>query len=236
MNIKEKLYFLLEKINDISMISPSDGHLIIDPDIDLNNKYRDVELNQLFLKLEKDENVIKIIKPGDRLRKAGSKYGLNEPEDGCWHIKLRSAFNDYYHKIQQEPQYQEFIGKKPQIDQKDKVQISPSEIIYEITYSEGREILINGQFILGKPDFERENDLVFDYLINNPNKIITKEEIEKAIGSSLTKSLHKIVENLGFRGEIKKVFIDVSKVSIRFRNPITRSTLDNLGINKIKLN
>ena len=28
--------------------------------------------------------------------------------DGCWHIELLSTFDNYYSKIQQEPEYQEF--------------------------------------------------------------------------------------------------------------------------------
>ena len=235
MNGKEKLYSLLKKIDDVKTISPSEEPLLIDPTNDLNSLYSDIELDQLFLKLEKDERVIKIIKSGNRKKKAGAKFGLNEAEDGYWHIILLPSFNDYYLKIQQESEHQVSSNIKPQIDQKDKSKIIHLENIYEVTYTEGREILLNGYFILGKPDFNSENDLVFDYLIKNQNKTITKEEIEKAISNKLTKSLHKIVENLGFIGDIRKVFMDVSKTSIQFRNPITRSTLNSLGISKIKL-
>ena len=54
MNGKEKIYFLLDVINDARAITPAGQPLIIDPTNDLNRKYRDIELKQLFVKLEKD--------------------------------------------------------------------------------------------------------------------------------------------------------------------------------------
>ena len=55
MNGKEKLYFLLDAIDNVRAIAPSGQLLMIDPMNDLNDKIRDVELTQLFTKLEKDE-------------------------------------------------------------------------------------------------------------------------------------------------------------------------------------
>ena len=110
---KEKIYFLIDAIDDARVLAPSGQPLLIDPTNDLNRRYRDVELVQLFTKLEEDEKVIKIIKAGDSRKEAGNKYALNEPDDGCWHIELLPSFDSYFLKIQQEPEYQEFTGKKP---------------------------------------------------------------------------------------------------------------------------
>jgi hypothetical protein len=50
MDSKEKIYFLLNRIDDARAIAPSEQPLIIDPVNDLNQNYRDIELKQLFLK------------------------------------------------------------------------------------------------------------------------------------------------------------------------------------------
>lgn len=75
-------------------------------------------------------------------------------------------------------------------------------VAYEITYSGSREILLNKTFQLAKPDFDSENDLVFSYLYEHPNQKFTRGQLEEVIGRKFTKSLHKIVENLGFEGEL----------------------------------
>lgn len=108
------------------------------------------------------------------------------------------------------------------------------EPMYQITYTKQRQVLMNNAQI-SKPDFNSENDLVFSFLYEHPNKRITREELEKAIGEKLTKSLHKIVENLGFEGDTKEVFFSVSKNAIEFRNPITKKDLEEMKKPLIKL-
>lgn len=116
MNGKEKLYFLLISIVDAKAIAPSGQPLTIDRMNDLNNKIRDVELTRLFTKLEKDEQVLKVLKVPSRIKEIDIVEDLDpydRADDGCWHIELLPAFDGYFSKIQQEPEYQEFTGKKP---------------------------------------------------------------------------------------------------------------------------
>lgn len=96
---------------------------------------------------------------------------------------------------------------------------------YKITYTKQRQILLNDNAQIGKPDFNSENDLVFSLLYEHPNERFTREQIEKEVGVTLTKSLHKIVENLGFEGDTKEAFFSVSKNAIQFRNPVTKEQL-----------
>lgn len=119
MDGKEKLYFLLETINGARAIAPSGQPLIIDPTNDLNRKIRDIELKQLFTKLEKDEKVLSVLQVPSGISRVEIVEDLDpydppyQQDDGCWHIELLPAFDSYYSKIQQEPEYQEFTGKKP---------------------------------------------------------------------------------------------------------------------------
>ena len=88
---------------------------------DLKGNYQAIELQQLFVKLERDEHILKILKVPNRFKTIDFVEGLvpdelpPEPEDGCYHIELLPAFDKYYLKIQYEPEYQEFTGKKPQV-------------------------------------------------------------------------------------------------------------------------
>lgn len=112
--------------------------------------------------------------------------------------------------------------------------VKGTDVVYEITFSQKTGILFNG-IQIAKPDWESENEIVFNFLYNHPNKKHTQVEIEAAIKRKVSKSLHKIVENLGFVGDLKKVFIDANKDSICFKNPITQEDLEKLGIVRIKL-
>lgn len=112
---KEKLYLLLLRIEDARVITPSGQPLRLDPANDLNHNYRDIELAQLFTKLEKDEHVLKVLKVPSRTKEKDIVEDLDpydHADDGCWHIELLPTFDNYFLKVQQEPEYQEFIGKK----------------------------------------------------------------------------------------------------------------------------
>lgn len=113
MNGKQKLYFLLDAIEDARVLAPSDEPLKIHATHDLNNKFRGIELDQLFTKLAKDLHILRIVKVGNRINEAGSYYGLNDPDDGCWYIELLPAFDSYFSDIQNEIEYQKFTGRVP---------------------------------------------------------------------------------------------------------------------------
>lgn len=112
---------------------------------------------------------------------------------------------------------------------------STKEIILQVTYTKSHQIILNDTFQLAQPQFNGENDLVFSYLIENPNKTYTKKQLEQELKIKITKHLHKIVENLGFKGDLAKVLFSTSKTSITFRNPVTQADLEQMGISKIRL-
>ncbi|GAG02862.1 unnamed protein product, partial [marine sediment metagenome] len=99
------------------------------------------------------------------------------------------------------------------------------EIEYKITFTKGREILLNDNYPIARPDFDRENEQVFSYLYNHPNEKFTIKQLKGALRINLVKSFHKIVENLGFTRGLKKAFFSVSRDSIEFRNPIKSEDL-----------
>ena len=68
MSGKKQIYFLLDAIDDIRTIAPSRQPLIIDPTNKLSRKYTDIELMYLFTKLEKDEQILKVLKVPHRIK------------------------------------------------------------------------------------------------------------------------------------------------------------------------
>ncbi|HKC04279.1 MAG TPA: hypothetical protein VKC54_00175 [Patescibacteria group bacterium] len=113
---KEKLYFLLDTLVDARDITSVDKPLRIDPSNDLNRRLQDVELTQLFFKLQNDERILNVLKVPNRTKSIDIVEDLDpyaHADDGCWHVKLTSAFDDFFLKIQRQPEYQEFTGKVP---------------------------------------------------------------------------------------------------------------------------
>ena len=80
------------------------------------------------------------------------------------------------------------------------------------------EILVDGRAI-SKPDFNTVNYKFMEYIIKNPNKTISLEEIKNNVEGFKNRSLHKPVQQLKFTGK-HKAFFTTSKNSIRFNNPL----------------
>ncbi len=237
MSGKEKLYFLLNRIDDQRVLTPSGQPILIHPMGELAGNYPDLELLMLFKKLQDDEKVLKVT----RTPLSEEEKGYNPRyEDDYFGLELLPAFDEYFAKIQNEPEYQEFTDKKPASRPQEpttKVNRTKAEldVICWVTFTQTREILLNNVFLIGKPDFDSENEVVFGYLYNNPNKTITLDELKKELKRDITKTLHKIVENLGFRGDIKNLFFSISKNSIKFKKQITQKDLEELGLKRIRL-
>lgn len=135
MSGKQKIYFLINRICDIRAISPSSQPLIVDPMNDLNDKYRDVELLQLFTKLEKDEQILKVLKVPSRTKSIDAIENLDpypHADDGCYHIKLDSRFEYFFLRMQNEPEYQMFTGKKLPVQIKQKLSRKSLKKIWDI--------------------------------------------------------------------------------------------------------
>lgn len=212
---EHKLYHVLEKINDGILLQHGSGIVSLHPRYDLGDIYSREELSNIIGKLSQ-EKIVKILK-------FPAEYP-EEDEDLRYELSIQiDHFNQYFTDIRNKLGY------------KDKNEQRNTDAVLTITYTKSREIIINNLVLLAKPNFNSENDVVFQYLYNNPNRAHTMKQIETATGNEITKDLHKIVENLGFTGDYKKIFMSVTKTEIMFSNPITQSQLNDLGIPKVRL-
>jgi hypothetical protein len=78
---------------------------------------------------------------------------------------------------------------------------------------------------LATPRLGSQNYQLFEVLCANPGQIFTAAELRQKTGLRALKSLHKIPENLKFIGNLKKLFFEVSKDSIRFSPEVTLGQL-----------
>ena len=190
-----------------------------------------------------DEQILKIksfpeysIRPEEiDLELAEVLTDINYPAIGYFTIELLDNFEkwcaEYWAKREQTSE-----SLLPVAEDRDAVE---AETVYSITYTKAREIFLNdvvhnSVHLLAKPSFDSENDNVFNYLYEHPDQKFTKKQIEDGVQITGIKSLHKIVENLGFQGDIKRVFFNVSEQSVQFRNSITREDLKNLHVDRIE--
>lgn len=217
---KEKIWFVFNRLIDAR--DETVGNIVgLHPMDDLHGNFSHPDFINLLNKLEHEKAAKFISLPTDQTY---LKY----------QVKILPGFEVYAKKLRADVGYQKWCGIEP--DEPEKAATLPSSLDdLIITYTNAREILLNGMFQLAKPNLDGENDTVFKYLYDHPNQSITKAKLETELKIKVTKPLHKIVENLGFRSDLSRAFFSVSKTAIEFRNPVTKDALSHLGITRFKL-
>jgi hypothetical protein len=109
---------------------------------------------------------------------------------------------------------------------------SPEREILRVSYSSAAGILLKDRQekkrTLSRPNPNSVNDNVFNLLYENQGKLFTREELSRTeIGQ---KSLHKIVNELGFTAKLKRLFFKVSKDAIAFKSSVTEADLQEADI------
>jgi hypothetical protein len=97
--------------------------------------------------------------------------------------------------------------------------------VYTLNYTFGSEILLNNRLSIAKLNYGSPNDLFFEYISQHPKKKITREQLENILGV-LDRPISKLVYDIGFSGELKKLFFPkVSNNAVYFNNPVTQDDL-----------
>ncbi len=201
-------------------------------------EFEDIGLDdgiKILNRLEKIDKVIKITQnPQDFFDDEGQveiNYG-----SVAIIVIIKDKFDKFFSKIEK---IYKGMAKEYQDDIETEEQEEKDEPIYKIKYqSQGCKILINN-FLLSNPNFNSENEIIFDYIYRHPNQRISRQELEKkCLGEDdkFKKTLQQVVNSLGFKGDIKDVFFNVSEKGILFKNPIYRKDLEELGKKYLKFN
>jgi len=158
----------------------------------------------------------------------GYKHGQNELETEADMFLRKKLFKRYIDKAK------EIYARRSAYSSHAK---RNSEIVAEIELNIANEIFLvvkgKKKQQLGHPHHDSENGNVFEFLFGHPNMLFTKKQIEEATNISITKTFYKIVDNLGFTGNIKKAFFKTAKNTIFFRKEITAKQLKELGITNL---
>lgn len=101
-----------------------------------------------------------------------------------------------------------------------------------------RFVILNNRYIINEMQFDRYTEHWFEYIFNNPNTTLSLNKIRAAtkVDSGRKKDdLHKFLDQINFKGQIRELFFDCNKGAIKLNNPITEETLKNKIINIGKL-
>lgn len=109
-----------------------------------------------------------------------------------------------------------------------------SRVAWEIRFEGGDIVLIN--HVIGRPttiaspNFNSTNDNAFQVLYANPGRRFSLLELRDEARDRTISDFHKMVENLKFRGDLKKAFFRVSRNAICFERTATVGRLATLRI------
>lgn len=107
---------------------------------------------------------------------------------------------------------------------------------YFVSITPTRKVMLNNTFVLSSPNFDTENHQFIEYILEHEGEKLTKNAIEKDANIELKKSFHATLSDLGFKGEIRKLFFEANKNTVKFRNNVPESDLSTLEIDVEKLN
>jgi hypothetical protein len=124
---------------------------------------------------------------------------------------------------------------KAQRKEKEKLALE-NRIMYQIKYNpRDRRIILNGKYLIKRPDFNTLNSELFEYAYNHVNDEVLKSnfEADSGITFSKTKRISNVVYELGFSGQLRELFFpSIAKRSFLFRNYISEAELNESGIDQ----
>ena len=111
------------------------------------------------------------------------------------------------------------ISNKQKPDIKTPSSVPPnSGYKYFISYDKAsRSVYLNDIFLLATLNYNSKNHLIFDYLYDNPNTELTIQDfIDHHPELENICSLSKKIDSIGFKGDVRKHFFQVTKYSVKF--------------------
>jgi len=176
----------------------------------------DAEINTSILTLEKNQLIEVIDNRAVRSDLDAMMYKALRRFDYLIEIKILDGFKKYISDQ----------NLNSYLEEKEKT------AVLKISY-DNHKLKIN-EIVIAKPHFESENDYFATYITNNPGKKLTNQEFVKFKNGKMTKKFDQIINDLGFKGNIKKLFFpNISIKAVEFRNQITMEDMKKAGIDDI---
>lgn len=196
---------IVERVISSYEIKGKSGHIKIFLD---SPQLIDIDRNDILgiIKQFEDKGKLKIMQTyfGNQLNIKGPWDLVKEPRH---YIEIGKIDIKYFEE--------ELLKDKHLLDDRDAVTGMQTFYIY---FAPDRRILLNGKIEIAKPDFDSENERIFTYLYNHPNKKISIKELKEE--TDMTKPIDKVLSNLGFVRGLRSAFFDVNKTSIKFKKEI----------------
>lgn len=208
--IKNKVILTILKFNQIT------NECIISIQRTEFSELSDFEINTTLKTLQKDK-LIEII----------DNRAVRNDVDAMMYKALRRF--DYFIEIKILDSFKKYIDDN---NLSSYLKEKKDSVILKISYN-NHKLKIN-EIVITKPRFESENDYFATFIINNPNKVISVKEFSEYKREKMTKKFDQIINDLGFKGNIKKLFFpNISIKAVEFKNPITREDMEKAGIDDI---
>jgi len=220
MDSEEKYFLILNKINEKINISAKNTSIFLDFTDVISKEFTQDDAESIMSKLKIDEKAINDFEFLENFMRSNSfNYWCMVDLD---YDKFMEYFKSYNRK-------------KSRHEECDSDFLSNKNIYCKLAYDElSREIFINN-FLLSTPHYESPNRHFFEHIYKNPNKEVSRKEILDENGECIKKNIHAILNELGFRDDLKKAFFPVATKSyVHFRNPIFNKDLEDLHIKYLK--
>lgn len=110
-----------------------------------------------------------------------------------------------------------------------------SEVLYWLKHSMTGELVINGKYILASTNEDSDNDILVGALLDKANTFVSYSTITANGSKAITRPINNILYDLGFRKELRKLFIRVRKNQVRLNNPVTQNIFSRLALDEAVL-
>lgn len=152
----------------------------------------------------------------DKLLIKDKYFGSNLNIKGPWDLFKEPRHYIEIEKIDMNYFEEEYLKTKHLIEGNNNL-FEKSE--FYIVYTAERKIMLNGKIEIAQPDFNSENDLVFKYLYDHSDTVIQISDLK--LKTKMSKSIDKVLANLGFVKGLRSTFFDINKSSIKFKKKVT---------------
>ena len=113
--------------------------------------------------------------------------------------------------------------------------------LLSLSYNNKRQLLLNDIFLLTTTRNNSINDRLLSYLIKNPNKTVSRQELEAKdvlrVDKDEDKDFYVFLNDVNIKDDLKKLFFekDLSKHNLNLKNPVYKEDLEKQDMGYIDL-